>query len=264
MDTRPIGIFDSGLGGLNVLKEIRKKLPKEDIIYLGDTKNFPYGSKTKENIIELSKNNIEFLIRKNVKLIVIACGTATSQALEEVKDKYPIPIVGIIEPTVEKMKESGNKQKIAVIATAGTIRSKAWEIELKRKIPQVEVISSSCPLLAQMAEEGWTENEIAKLTIKEYMKPFKNKKIDKIILGCTHYTLFTKLIKEELGEEIEIVDTGEKMAEYLEKLLKKYNLQNEQSNKKQEIYLTEKQEKFKEIAEKLLGESIQISDVEMY
>ncbi len=261
MDIRPIGIFDSGLGGLNVLKEIRKKLPKEDIIYLGDTKNFPYGNKTKENIIELSKNNIEFLIRKNVKLIVIACGTATSQALEEVKDKYSVPIVGIIEPTVEKIKESEKKQKIAVIATIGTIRSKAWEIEIKRKIPEAEVISSACPLLAQMAEEGWIENEIARFTVKEYMKPFKNKKIDKIILGCTHYPLFTKLIEKELKGKVEIIDTGKKVAEYLEKLLKKYNLQNEQNNKKQEIYLTERQEKFKEIAEKLLGKNIHIKDI---
>lgn len=261
MNTRPIGIFDSGLGGLTVLSEIKKKINNENYIYLGDTKNFPYGSKTKENIVALCKENIEFLIRKNVKLIVIACGTATSQALEEVKSLYNIPIIGIIEPTVLDIKESKNKNSIGVIATEGTIRSGAWEKSLKKQIPNVEVINKACPLLAQMAEEGWTNNEVARFAIKEYMKPFKNKNMDKIILGCTHYPLFENLIKEEIEEKTEIINTGEKVAAYLEKYLKEKNLQNRGNIGKQEIYLTEKQDKFIEIAEKLLRESIEIKTI---
>ena len=265
MDTRPIGMFDSGVGGLTVLSEIRKKLPYEDYIYLGDTKNFPYGSKTKQNIVELSKKNIEFLINKGVKLIVIACGTATSQALEEVKNVYDIPIIGIIEPTILEIEKDvqHNKifrliNKIGVIATEGTIKSMAWEKNIKEKKSETIVINKACPLLAQMAEEGWTDNEIARLTIREYMKPFKNENIDKLILGCTHYPLFEKLIREELGENVEIINTGEKVAVYLENKFK------EENNGKKgivEIYLTEYQEKFKDIASKLFKESIELNQV---
>ena len=151
MDNRPIGMFDSGVGGLTVYKEVKKNMPQEQIIYLGDTKRFPYGSKTKETIIELSKNNIEFLLKKNVKAIVIACGTATSQALDTVKEIYKIPIIGIIDPTVQYVKSKGIK-KIGVIATRGTIKSGSWERNLKKADSGIEIQSKACPLLAPMAE----------------------------------------------------------------------------------------------------------------
>lgn len=183
MDTRPIGIFDSGVGGMTVLAEIKKLLPNEDLIYLGDTKNFPYGVKSKETIIELSKNCIDFLIKQDVKMIVIACGTATSQALEEMKKIYSIPIIGIIEPTVESIKNENNiKNKIGVIGTEGTIRSNEWEKKLKNSINNVEVINKACPLLAPMAEQGWIQNKVAYEAIKEYMAPFIGENIDKLIL----------------------------------------------------------------------------------
>ena len=169
MDNRPIGMFDSGVGGLTVYKEIKKALPNEKIIYIGDTKRFPYGSKAKETIVEASKRCVEFLISQNVKLIIIACGTATSQALEILKKTYNIPIIGIIDPTVEYIKRK-NYKKVAVIATRGTIESGSWEKCLRQKISDVDVINQACPLLAPMAEEGWTNNEIAKLTVKELMK----------------------------------------------------------------------------------------------
>ena len=258
MDNRPIGIFDSGLGGLTVLTEIKKRLNKENYIYLGDTKNFPYGNKSKEDIILLCKKNIEFLVQKNVKLIIIACGTATSQALDEVRNLYNIPIIGIIEPTVLSLKKEQDKNNIGVIATEGTIKSGAWEKNIKNNIKNASVINKACPLLAQIAEEGLTNNEVAKNAIKEYMKPFKNKNIDKIILGCTHYPLFEKLIREEIGENSEIINTGERVAIYLEEYLREKNLKNEKANGKQDIYLTQLKENFKEIAEKLLNEKIEI------
>ena len=137
MDNRPIGMFDSGVGGLTVYEEIKKKLPNEKIIYLGDTKEFPYGSKSKQSIIELTKNNIEFLLKYNVKLIIIACGTATSQALEEVRKIYRVPIIGIIEPTVKYIKQEENYNNIGIIATRGTIRSNTWEKSIKDIIKNV-------------------------------------------------------------------------------------------------------------------------------
>lgn len=198
METRPIGIFDSGVGGMTVLKEIKKKFPNEDLIYLGDTKNFPYGDKSKETILKMSIKCVEFLIKNNVKLIIIACGTATSQALKELRNIYKIPIIGIITPTIINIKRNINPNKrntIGVIATEGTIRSGKWEEELIEEIDNIAVINKACPLLAPMAEQGWTNNDVAKEAIKEYMKPFKEQKIDKLILGCTHYPLFKELIR---------------------------------------------------------------------
>lgn len=252
MDKRPIGIFDSGVGGMTVLAEIKKHFPNEDLIYLGDTKNFPYGDKSKENIIKLATKCAGYLISKDVKLIIIACGTATSQALEELKKIYRLPIEGIISPTVEDISKSDNI-KIGVIATEGTIRSNKWEEELKKEIKNVEVINKACPLLAPMAEQGWTSNSVAKEAIKEYMKPFKEQKIDKIVLGCTHYPLFESLIKQELGNEVEIVNTGEKMANYMENYLTVENLQNEKEHEGIcKYYLTDTECNFIQVAGRLL------------
>lgn len=251
MDTRAIGMFDSGVGGMTVYKEVKKAFPKQKIVYLGDTARFPYGSKSKETIIEITRKGIEFLIQKNVKLIIIACGTATSQALEEVKNSYPIPIIGIIEPTVQYIKES-HLRKIGVIATHGTIRSNAWEQELKKKIENIEVQNKACPLLAPMAEEGFIDNEIAKLTIHEYLKDLKN--IDGLILGCTHYPLFKPLIAKELGSHIEIINTGEKIVRKVKSILKE-DTSSVKENVEDEIYLTDTECNFIEVVKKLLGKS---------
>lgn len=253
MDTRPIGMFDSGVGGLTVLKELRKQNPNENIIYLGDTKRFPYGSKSKESIIELTKKGIEFLLSKNVKAIVIACGTATSQALEEVKDSYGIPIIGIIESTTEYLKQHKKLRKIGIIATNGTIRSKGWQNEIHSKIPDAIISYKACPLLAPMAEEGWTENEVAKLTIKEYLKGFED--IDCLILGCTHYPLFKKIIRQEVGEKVEIINTGEKLSKDLEEILQRQEKENRTEKLGEyEIYLTDTETNFLHVASKLLKE----------
>lgn len=253
MDTRPIGMFDSGVGGLTVLKELKKQNPNENIIYLGDTKRFPYGSKSKESIIELTKKGIEFLLSKNVKAIVIACGTATSQALEEVKEKYPIPIIGIIDSTTQYLKQHKKLRKIGVIATNGTIRSKGWQNKIRSQIPDAIISYKACPLLAPMAEEGWTENEVARLTVKEYLKGFED--IDCLILGCTHYPLFKKIIREELGEKVEIINTGEKLSKDLQEILRKEEKENSAGKLGEyEIYLTDTETNFLHVANKLLKE----------
>ena len=197
MDKRPIGIFDSGVGGLTVLKELQELMPNEDYIYIGDTASFPYGSKSKQTIIELSKKRIDNLIDMNAKIIVIACGTATSQALEEMKKIFNIPIIGIIQPTVEYLEEK-NIKNIGVIATTGTIRSEGWKKQIEKEIMGAKTINKACALLAPMAEEGWVDNEIAKLTIKEYIKYFP--KLDALILGCTHYPFIKKQIRKVLGD----------------------------------------------------------------
>lgn len=259
MDTRPIGMFDSGIGGLTVLKEVKRLLPNEEIIYLGDTKRFPYGSKSKDAIIEASRNCIKYLIEKNVKLIVIACGTATSQSLDVLKKEFDIPIIGIIEPTVDYLKKNiKGKETIGVIATQGTIRSNAWEEKILEKLPNVEVKSEETPLLATMAEQGWTNNKVAKYTIKEYMKCFK--KIDRLILGCTHYPLFELLIRKELSKKVDIINTGEKVATYLKEYLKSNQLEKDSKEKQFKIYLTDKETNFSNVASKLLEQHVDIEE----
>lgn len=260
MNNKAIGIFDSGVGGLTVLAEIRKNLPNENIIYLGDTKNFPYGNKTKEQIIEFSIQNVETLIQKGVKVIVIACGTATSQAIEELQSKFEIPIIGIIEPTVQYI-QSQNYKEIGVIATQGTIRSGAWEQKLKQSIPEIKVTNKACPMLAEIAEEGKAQSEQGRKVIKEYMEPFKERNIDKIILGCTHYPIYEKIIREELGYEVELINTGVTVSKYLQKYLKDKGLENQEKSKNEKIFLTKPEKHFKEIAKNILDENLDIQAI---
>ena len=250
MDTRPIGMFDSGVGGMTVFKEISEAMPNEDIIYIGDTASFPYGSKSKETIIELTRKRIQELIEKNAKLIVIACGTATSQALEEVQKEFDVPIIGIIEPTVKYLKEK-NIKKVGVIATVGTIRSNGWKNALLKEIQNVELQNRECAMLAPMAEEGWTENEIAKLAVHEYLKGLKD--MDALILGCTHYPLFKKLIVEELKPGTEVINTGEMVSKEVENYIRTNKMENEKNHKANyKIYLTDTECNFLNVAKKLL------------
>ena len=245
LDNRAIGVFDSGVGGITVLKELKKNLPHENFVYIGDTASFPYGSKSKQTIIKLCKKRIEELLKFDVKLIVIACGTATSQALEKVKKEFNIPIIGIINPTVKYL------DRIGIIATNGTIRSKGWENQIEKEIKNVKIYSKACPLLAPMAEEGWTDNEIARLTIHEYLKDLRD--IEILILGCTHYPLFKTIINNEYNGEIEIINTGELVAKEVKEYIASNNIQNgSENNSNTQIYLTDIECNFINVAQKLM------------
>ena len=240
MDNRPIGVFDSGIGGLTVLKQLRKRLPKEEYIYLGDTNNFPYGEKSTKQIIEFTRNNINILINNNVKLIVIACGTATSQALEIVKKEFEIPIIGIIEPTVDYIKAM-NLSKVGVIATTGTIKNGAWERKIKKKIKDIKVINRACPLLAGIAEEGKAKSKKSLDAVHEYMQIFKDNNVKTIILGCTHYPIYNEIIKKEFEYEVNLVNTGVAVANKVQDYLIKNDIQNNKNTKiEPNIILTKK------------------------
>ena len=230
MDTRPIGVFDSGIGGLTVLKELEETFKEENFIYLGDTLNFPYGDKTKEEIISFSKSNIEYLISKNVKMIIIACGTATSQSLDEMRELFDIPIMGIIEPTVQYVKNMSIR-KIGVIATTGTIRSGAWEKSLKKQISDIEVVSNACPLLAGIAEEGKATSKESIEAVHNYMEIFKQNHIDTIILGCTHYPIYDEIIKKEFSYKVNLINTGKAVAQNVKKYLSENKIQNKGEEK---------------------------------
>ncbi len=260
MDNRPIGIFDSGVGGLTVFKQIRKELPNENIIYLGDTKNFPYGNRSREQIVDFAMENAKKLIDKNVKMIIIACGTATSQAIDVLQEKFDIPIIGIIEPTIQYVKEQ-NIKEIGVIATEGTIRSGAWEKKLKENIEDIKVINKACPMLATIAEEGKAESKEGRKAIKEYMEPFKKNRINKIILGCTHFPIYDRIIKEELEYDVELIDTGITVSEYVKKFLMEKNLNNIEDESRESIYLTKPEKEFKNIAKNIMGMDIEIMNI---
>ena len=251
MDNRPIGIFDSGLGGITVLNELKNAMPQESYIYLGDTLNFPYGSKTKEQIIEFSEKNTQYLISQNVKMIIIACGTATSQALNELKQKYDIDIEGIIEPTVEYVKN--NKiTKIGIIGTEGTIKSGAWEKQLKAKIPNIEVINQACPILAEIVEENKAKTKEAHDAIHNYMKIFKENNVKNIILGCTHYSIIEELIKKEFQYEINLINTGKSVASRVKNSLAQKNMLNNSNNNNLKIVISKQEDGFEKNIKNLL------------
>ena len=196
MDNRPIGVFDSGLGGLTSVQELHMQLPEERVIYLGDTARTPYGSKSPETIVKFAKQNVDYLVARNTKMIIIACNTVTAVALDALRKRYPaVPIIGVIEPTVKKVVGEGCK-KVGVIATKATIGSDVYGKELRAMNPDIEVYSEACPAIVPLIEDGLTDTEIMKLTVAHYMDDFvKEGGFEDLILGCTHYPLVSGHIK---------------------------------------------------------------------
>ena len=231
MDNRPIGIFDSGLGGLTVLQEYINQLPNEDYIYFGDNARVPYGSKSKETIIEYSRQIVKFLISQNVKLIVIACGTASANAFDVLKSEFDIPIQTVIEPTAKAVKDS----KIGVIATKATIESNAWEKAIEKYNPKCQIISKACPLFVPIVEENLVDTDICKLAIKMYLEDFAGKDISNLILGCTHYPILAERIKEFMPKHIKITNVSIYSAQNTKQFLEENNMLNH-SRKKPEVY----------------------------
>lgn len=244
MNNRPIGIFDSGVGGLTVLTEYLKELPNENYIYFGDTARLPYGSKSQDTIINFSKQITDFLISKDVKMIVIACGTASAMAYSELKKSYDIPIIDIISPTAEEIKDTS----IGVIATKGTIKSKAWENAIRKYSPNTKILSQACPLFVPIVEEGFANSEISEIAIKQYLSVFKASDISSLILGCTHYPILSKQIQKELGENVQLVNAGTYSALYAKDFLIQNNLLSDNNGGSIDFYSSDDEKYFKEIA----------------
>jgi glutamate racemase len=217
---KAIGIFDSGVGGLTVLKEIVKALPQEDTIYLGDTARFPYGTKSPETVIRYSEEIASFLEKRDIKLLVVACNTASAVSLEALKRHTSIPIVGVIEPGARRAVSATRSGKIGVIATEATIRSSAYAKAIKRLNPEVEVVTRACPLFVPLAEEGWVDNDVARLAAKTYLDGLKGEEVDTLVLGCTHYPLLKGLIGEVMGEKVTLVDSAEETARTVAEILR--------------------------------------------
>lgn len=229
MDTRPIGMFDSGSGGLTVLKEYTKLLPNEDFIYFGDTAHLPYGDKSPEKIREYCESIVKFLIEKDVKMIVIACGTASANAYSYLKEHFDIEIKSIIEPTASSLKDSN----IGVIATKATIRSNAWENAIKTFNPEANITSIACPLFVPLIEEGLIENHGTDYIIKEYMDKLDvvTNNITSVVMGCTHYPLLSSKLRATLPEDVKLINVGEISAQNTLNYLVTNNMQNDISHK---------------------------------
>ena len=257
MDARPIGIFDSGLGGLTVVKEIRKVLPSERFVYFGDTARVPYGTKSKDTIIRFSKENVRLLLKFNVKLIVVACNTASSLSLPALSRSYRIPIIGVIGPGVDKAILLTKKGPIGIIGTRSTISSGVYQRLLKRRMPKVRVLSKPCPLFVSLVEEGWINNEITRAVIREYLEDFKKKGVETLILGCTHYPLLKRLIGEYMGKGVNLIDSARETAYFAKAVLRdKGLLANRRHFKEDRFLVSDEPSAFKKIGSRFLGAKI--------
>ncbi len=215
MDNRSIGVFDSGLGGLTAVKQIMEELPYENIIYFGDTGRVPYGTRSNETIIKYSKNDINFLISKDVKVIVVACGTASSVALPVIKKDYEIPIVGVVDAATGAALAATKNGKIGIIGTPGTIKSGAYERLIKAENPEIKTFNKACPLFVPLVENGHFDTEVARLVTEEYLAGIKEAGVDTLILGCTHYPLLKKTIAKFMGDGVTLIDAGAEVARAL-------------------------------------------------
>lgn len=254
MSWRAIGIFDSGVGGLTVLRELARALPQEDTIYFGDTARVPYGTKSPDTVIRYSQEIASFLMTRDIKLLVVACNTASAVALPALRRQLPIPVVGVIEPGARRAVEVTKSGVVGVIGTAGTIRSSAYSRAIKRLNPNISVLAKPCPLFVPLAEEGWTDNEIARLTAHQYLDELRQAGVDSLVLGCTHYPLLKKIIAEAMGPQVALVDSAEETARTVAAILQEKKLLRpaaEQGN--HHYYVTDVPAGFIRVGNRFLG-----------
>jgi glutamate racemase len=254
---KPIGVFDSGIGGLTVVKRLESTLPHENIVYFGDTARVPYGSKSNETVIEYSLQDANFLMSKNVKAIVVACNTASSIALPELKKKFSIPIIGMIEPGSSAAVNASKNGRIGVIGTRATISNQAYSKEIKRISGEIEVFEKACPLFVPLAEEGWTDKQATYLIAEEYLNELKALEIDTLVLGCTHYPILAGVIQNVMGDKVTLIDSGVASAEVVRSELGRVGFKtNKNSFGYKDFYVSDIPVKFKEVAELFLGNEI--------
>ncbi|SKB08870.1 glutamate racemase [Prosthecobacter debontii] len=250
----PLGVFDSGVGGLTVVRALRELLPNESIIYLGDTARVPYGSKSPDTIRRFSVEDTQFLVSHGVKAVVVACNTATAHALPALQATFRVPIIGVLEPGVEATLADGTCERVGIIGTAGTIRSSAYQYALAMRQPDLQIHAMATPLLVPFVEEGWIDHPALKSVLREYLKPLLDKGMDTLVLGCTHYPLLVPVLKRMLGNKVRLVDSASTCAAHTKTLLEKQNLlRTARSKPTLEIYLTDLAEQAEALAKRFLG-----------
>ena len=259
MDNRPIGVFDSGVGGLTVVNALVQSTSSETIYYVGDTARVPYGNKSKKRIQQYSEEIIDWLIKKDCKMVVVACNTASSLAIDYLQKKFSLPIIGVIDPGVQLAISRTKSQSIGVTGTHATIKSNAYGEKLKFVKPKINIINQSCPLFVPLVEEGLTKGPITKLIVESYLSHFKSTDVDTLILGCTHYPILAAVIKEVVGKNISLIDSGKATAEVVMEILNKNGLRSEDSNGGVYSFVTDSKESFQKVITKAMTPEINIS-----
>ena len=254
---QPIGVFDSGLGGLTVVKALLEDLPSESIVYFGDTARVPYGTKSKSTIVKFSLENVEFLLRYGVKCIVIACNTSSSWALPTLRKYFKVPIIGVIRPGALAAVRQTRQKRVGVIGTSATINSRAYEAAIERLDPTVKVFSQHCPLFVPLVEEGWLNGPVCRTVAEKYLEPLRRQRIDTLILGCTHYPLLAHTIRQVLGPEVTLVDSAKQTAIEVRGVLMGTDALSAQSAKpRYRFFVTDEPTHFTRIGQQFLGHVI--------
>ena len=252
----PIGVFDSGVGGLTVAREIMRQIPNERIVYFGDTARVPYGSKSKDNIIKFSRQIIRFLQTENVKAIVIACNTASALALDEMQQEFDLPILGVVKPGAKVAVETTANKRIGLIGTEANIRSGVYTRYIKSLDDEAKVFEKACPLFVPLVEEGWLHDDITLQVASRYLEELKEKDIDTLIMGCTHYPLIRSTIRKVMGDKVNLGNPAYETAIELKNLLERDNLANkcdvDSPSSMYRFYVSDAEEKFKLFANSIL------------
>ncbi len=256
-NTRPIGVFDSGIGGLTVLKEILNELPLESTAYLGDTARVPYGIRSPETVMRYSFENTRFLSSKGIKMLVVACNTVSAVSLDAIKKSLGIPVIGVIEPGAKAAVNATKNKRVGVIGTSATIRSSSYTKAIQAGDPSVEVFALPCPLFVPLVEEGWTDGPIVEMTAERYLRSVREKDVDTLVLGCTHYPLLKNVLSMVMGSDVRLIDSAIETAGEIKKTLADMSLLNTSAGSaSQEFYVTDSPDKFTEIGERFLGRKI--------
>jgi glutamate racemase len=253
----PIGLFDSGVGGLTVLREVLRQLPEESTVYFGDTARVPYGSKSRDVITRFSLEIAQFLLQEKVKMIVVACNTASAFALPTLRSRFDVPMIGVIEPGSQAAISGTQSGRVGVIGTEGTIESQAYTEAIHRLKQNVEVFGQACPLIVPLVEEGWLDKPVAREIVKEYLVPLLQNKIDTLVLGCTHYPLLKDLLAQVAGPEVRLIDSAEETARTVGRELSRLKLSAPKGGgKAHRFYVSDAPEKFEKVGQRFLGRDI--------
>lgn len=269
MDKRPIGVFDSGLGGLTAVRELTRLLPNENIVYFGDTGRVPYGTKSDKTLIKYVRQDINFLKKQNVKAVIAACGTASSVAIEPLRKEFDIPLIGVLSPVCKKAVEITKNNRVGILGTPATINSGSYNRGIRNINKDVKVFEKACPLFVSLVENGYIEHEVTYIIAREYIEPLIKDEVDTLILGCTHYPLLTNVIKNVTDNKINIINAGKEAAVYAGELLRENGMLSEENKKGMtKYYVSDDVEKFSYLGGMFLGYAIDSEvikvDIEKY
>ena len=260
----PIGVFDSGLGGLTVAHAIMRHLPAESLVYFGDTARVPYGPKSPETVRRYSHEIAAYLLEQGVKAIVIACNTATAHALPMLRSELDVPVIGVVEPGARAAVRASRSGKIGVIATAGTIKSGAYVRAIEAEAPEARVTALACPLFVPLVEEGWTDHEATRAIAREYLAPFMHEEVDTLVLGCTHYPLLKSLIAEVVGPGVRLIDSAEETAADTRRMLAEHSLGAESGDGHYRFVASDDQQQFLTLGQRFFGETIERVEIRTF